>query len=455
MKITQNGFYWFLWSLSSSASIGVLGFMMVYEQNSTLFLPGMTTNGHYQIEIKCSACHTPFMGVKPDACMSCHEEELKRANDSHPKSKFTDPRNADRVALLDARNCITCHEEHVEDRTHSMGVTLPTNYCYYCHQDIGQVRPSHRDLPYNSCATSGCHNFHDNTALYEDFLLDHANSPDLKSPAAIPALKTDLTSASHPAALTRADANAPSGMKFDSIVYQEWETTAHAYAGVNCMDCHSAEASGGSKTWTEIPSNEACARCHSFEHQSFLEGRHGMRLAQGLPPMRPAIARLPMKPESAQKVLNCNACHSAHAYDTRRAAVDACLQCHNDDHSLNYLNQDSPHYNLWKTALTSDGDLTQGVSCATCHMPRTEYKENGQNQIRIIHNQNDNLRPNEKMVRGVCLYCHGLQFTLDSLADEKLIQANFNHPPESHVQSIEWGKKQNDEITATKERKRN
>ena len=72
-------------------------------------------------------------------------------------------------------------------------------------------------------------------------------------------------------------------------------------------------------------------------------------------------------------------------------------------------------------------------------MPRTTVEdEEGLERVVTNHNQNDNLRPNEKMARSVCLDCHGLQFTLDALADPALIRRNFSGPSAVHVESIEW-----------------
>ena len=165
----------FLWIV---ISIAITSFYTWKLQDSegdgqTVFTPGQMTHGHHQIEMSCQECHTELMGVKQDACLKCHEQELNEANDSHPASKFKDPRNADRLKKLDARYCITCHVEHREDLTHPMGVTLPTDYCYHCHDDISEERPSHAGMPFNTCATAGCHNYHDNSALYEDFLAKH------------------------------------------------------------------------------------------------------------------------------------------------------------------------------------------------------------------------------------------------------------------------------------------
>ena len=160
-----------------------------------------------------------------------------------------------------------------------------------------------------------------------------------------------------------------------------------------------------------------------------------MRIASGLTPMSARLARLPMKPQAAGLELTCSSCHSAHRFDTHRAALDACLGCHDDRHSLAYLK--SRHYSLWKNEIEGGGQAGSGVSCATCHLPRERRKEDGSDAVFVQHNQNHNLRPNEKMARGVCLSCHGLEFTLDALADAELIEKNFVGQPARRVKSVE------------------
>jgi hypothetical protein len=112
-------------------------------------LPGRTTSGHYQIELACESCHTSSFTDKDEmqqACTGCHGAELKEANDTHPLSKFTDPRNADRLEKLDATLCVTCHVEHRPRITHAMGVTLPKDLCFHCHAEIAADRPSHAGM---------------------------------------------------------------------------------------------------------------------------------------------------------------------------------------------------------------------------------------------------------------------------------------------------------------------
>jgi formate-dependent nitrite reductase cytochrome c552 subunit len=160
-----------------------------------------------------------------------------------------------------------------------------------------------------------------------------------------------------------------------------------------------------------------------------------MRLASGLPPMSPAHARLPMAPGTADRTLGCTSCHSDHEFDTRRAAADACLECHADKHSLAY--KSSPHFALWRAEINGGAAVGSGVSCATCHLPRLVSEEGDAKVVRVQHNQNANLRPNEKMIREVCMNCHGLGFSIDALADPALVEANFRGSPAHHIESIE------------------
>ena len=155
-----------------------------------------------------------------------------------------------------------------------------------------------------------------------------------------------------------------------------------------------------------------------------------MRLSLGLSPMTPGEARHPMTAESSHRSLTCSSCHSAHRYDTVTAAVSSCVSCHDDQHSREYAG--SPHYQLWLAEVSGEALAGSGVSCASCHMPRIDDGD-----VKVSHNQNANLRPREKMVRSVCLECHGLQFSLDALADPALKENCYSTLPAARVESLE------------------
>jgi hypothetical protein len=392
------------------------------------FLPGATSHGHHQIEMRCDVCHFPEGqgsapgAVRKDACVACHGEELKRVRDSHPERKFADPRHADLLLALDARECATCHVEHRPQWTDGMGVTLPLDYCAHCHQDIARERPSHEGMGFETCATAGCHNFHDNQALYEDFLAAHLDEPDMLERPFVPVFRVVNAESDTYAtpAVAAGDADAPPSQLRDETLVAAWAGDAHAAAGVNCTACHG-------ESWNPKPAWTSCRDCHRAEAAGFLEGRHGMRLAQGLDPMKVEWARIPMKADAAHRELTCVSCHGAHGFDTRRAAVESCLQCHDDGHSRAYAG--SPHHRAWQREMDGLAPAGSGVSCATCHMPRLAHGSDSTRFIHADHNQNATLRPNEKMLRPVCLECHGLGFAMEALADPARIAGNFSGPP--------------------------
>lgn len=146
-------------------------------QGKTWFTPGAPSPGHHQIIASCKTCHVPYQKVNNQVCLDCHAKALEKADDKHAESKFQDPRNAALIEKLDATLCITCHGEHMEGQTDNYGVTLPKDFCIECHRDVGDTRPSHKGLPFTGCAQAGCHNYHDNQALYEDFLIRHLDEP--------------------------------------------------------------------------------------------------------------------------------------------------------------------------------------------------------------------------------------------------------------------------------------
>lgn len=431
---------WGIWLIATIGLASYYGFKMFQSDNKEALLIGDASHGHFQIELACSSCHTaPFGGpeVIQDACTNCHAEELEESHDSHPKKKFTDPRNADLLEVIDARYCVSCHTEHKKEQTEPMGLTLPKDYCFHCHQDIEEERKSHKDLAFDSCASAGCHNYHDNRALYEDFLVDNHQGPWLKEIARITEANaaTNLAVAYIPTSqpsLTQKKTDHPD-------IYKSWSASSHANAGVDCGGCHS----NSEQQWIEKPSIVQCQTCHTSEAESFQQGKHGMRLAVGMSAVSPSDSLMSFKEQSLGQHQSCNSCHDSHKPDRVFAAKDACLGCHNDEHTLAF--ESSPHGQLFNKAIAGVIPADEAVTCATCHMPREEKLENGKKVIAVNHNQNHILRPNEKMIRPVCLQCHNLEFSIDALADEALIKSNFNGKPSIHIPSIDWAIKRVEE----------
>lgn len=419
-----------LWLLVTGL-VGGFGAYRLRSNDQTVYLPGATSHGHYQIEMACNQCHTPFEGVSNDACLKCHGQ-ARDAADSHPKTKFDDPRNAAQLAKIDATRCVTCHAEHWPAGTHTEGYTMPVDFCVECHADVGNERPSHSGMSFFSCNDVGCHNYHDNRSLWEDYLKQHIGAPATLASAHVPQ-RGPKPETNPPNALLAKDADTPPTVAVAAVLVNEWAASAHARGGVNCTGCHGGIAS----PWVRNPSTTVCERCHEDQGQQIRLGRHGMRLAVGLEPMKPGLARLPMDPKLQEHQIGCGSCHTAHAYDARMAAAGSCPNCHTDEHTRNY--DRSPHYKTWAAEASGKAPPGTGVSCATCHLPRRKDPANG--LTLVDHNQNSNLRPRDKMVRDVCVHCHSASFSIDSLADAELVRQNFAGRPLKHVSSMDMVEK--------------
>ncbi len=212
-------------------------------------------------------------------------------------------------------------------------------------------------------------------------------------------------------------------------INQQWETSAHALNDVNCASCHQ---NSETDAFEANPTHESCQSCHEDAVDTFLLGKHGIRLLEEQTPLTPAMARIPMKHEAFDKQMNCNACHDVHTVNTVQASVDACLTCHNDNHSLNYEN--SKHAKDVFATLKENPELprpgAEAVTCATCHLPRTAQKKgDGSLFVNVNHNNTYTLKPADRMVGDVCMNCHGLEYSYNSIFDEELVEANFDRPP--------------------------
>lgn len=483
---------WLLWTALTLAGALAVGAAVFVGGDRTPLLLGRTTGVHAQFQTACETCHAaePLSATADalkalnESCRGCHDEELKASDDSHPRKKFRDPRMADYWAKLDARDCTTCHVEHEPELTRPGAVTLAADYCQACHaegeQNVRAERASHAGLGFETCASAGCHNFHDNRALYEDFLVKHADEPwlaDHPANAAAAALRAPGARFARPAgpALALAQAAAPAAVlaRFPQQALAAWAASAHAGTGVNCAACDAPRAKDAAALeaeWSDAFDLKACAKCHRAEARTWAEGRHGMAFHPGIakprklekrlaaiglkgaeadlpaavaawlldarpaPLMTVAASALPMKPDAAHQALTCSSCHDPHAPDRRTARVDACVACHDDDHTKAWFG--SPHRNLYLAELAGTGAPGSGVGCADCHMPKIEDPDSG--RPFTTHNQNAYLRPNEKMARPVCMTCHGLGFALDALADPALVSNNFKGRPAAHVPGIDW-----------------
>ena len=92
-------------------------------------------------------------------------------------------------------------------------------------------------------------------------------------------------------------------------IEEQWQSSAHALAEVNCSSCHQEEKT---KKFVARPTQESCQSCHEQAVETFLLGKHGIRILEGKSPLTPEMAYLPMQASAQSKVMNCNTCHNVH-----------------------------------------------------------------------------------------------------------------------------------------------
>ena len=113
---------------------------------------------------------------------------------------------------------------------------------------IALLSPGNSRRPANSCraripkhATAGCHNYHDNSSLYESFITSHLNEPDFKANGRVPerdSTKNNSIDSSIP--LTQVEKfNMPSNVPVTRELLNSWQKSIHAQKLINCKHCHS------------------------------------------------------------------------------------------------------------------------------------------------------------------------------------------------------------------------
>ena len=251
-------------------------------------------------------------------------------------------------------------------------------------------------------------------------------------------------------------------------VVHEYEMSAHAKKGVNCLDCHQPAAGQESKDHHGFVISAKltagnCRGCHEDIYQQFLRSRHAAPSwgaiygEKGLTPeqvnfseqYQPGGTRRPPhpfvqaeggsamtsgceqchsvgKPNADGTIGTCTACHTRH---TRSVAIarepSTCAQCHmGPDHSQIEIYEESRHGVMFqaqhgllnmsappKTLTTRDMFVP---TCATCHM-------SGINGLGVTHDPSERLsyylasavtekRPNyaqaQAKMKQICGQCH-------------------------------------------------
>lgn len=251
-------------------------------------------------------------------------------------------------------------------------------------------------------------------------------------------------------------------------VVHEYEMSAHAGKGVNCLDCHQPSAGQEKEDHHGFVISKHltagnCRSCHENIYQQFLRSRHAAPAwaaiygEKGLTreqvnfseTYQPGGTRRPQhpfvqleggaamvsgceqchsvgKPNSDGTIGTCTVCHTRHTSSVRIARLPStCAQCHmGPDHSQIEIYEESKHGMMFQAQeglLNLDAEpkklTTRDMfvpTCATCHM-------SGINGLGVTHDPSERLsyfladavtekRPNfaanQAKMKQICAQCH-------------------------------------------------
>lgn len=209
--------------------------------------------------------------------------------------------------------------------------------------------------------------------------------------------------------------------KASSGLTQQWKDSAHSEAGVNCMDCHQADADDADAithegfTIATIVSPKDCGRCHTTEveqHTGSVHSEAVALIADRMPAMTEHVSGAAMNaggctqchgsvvkvkadgsldpatwPNSGIGRVNpdgskgsCSSCHGRHRFSKAQAREpEACVRCHSGPDSPDKeVFEASKHgmiYSAYKSEMNLNADTwvagkdyTAAPTCTTCHM---------------------------------------------------------------------------------------
>ncbi|OOZ43122.1 cytochrome c3 family protein [Solemya velum gill symbiont] len=103
--------------------------------------PGKPIEAHAELATDCFACHTPFIGSRPDKCIVCHKVEEIGLKTTKGLSIVKEKKNVVFHQELIEEDCVSCHSDHkgvqafrpISQFTHELLESKLQEQCDSCH----------------------------------------------------------------------------------------------------------------------------------------------------------------------------------------------------------------------------------------------------------------------------------------------------------------------------------
>ncbi len=118
---------------------------LVIMEPQSMIAPGDPMQAHEEIASDCFACHTPFIGSRPEKCMACHKVEDIGLKTTEGVTISREKKNVAFHQKLVEEDCVACHSDHkgvmpfrpISQFSHELVELSTREQCDGCHSNPG------------------------------------------------------------------------------------------------------------------------------------------------------------------------------------------------------------------------------------------------------------------------------------------------------------------------------
>ena len=123
--------------------------------------PGKLIDAHTELATDCFACHTPFVGSKPEKCIACHEVAEIGIKTTKGLAIDKEEKNVAFHQKLTEEDCVACHSDHkgvqafrpIGQFSHQLLEPAVEKQCDSCHVNPGDALHQKIEGNCGSCHT--------------------------------------------------------------------------------------------------------------------------------------------------------------------------------------------------------------------------------------------------------------------------------------------------------------
>lgn len=120
---------------------------LAISSSEIMISPGKPIEAHSEIATDCFACHTPFLGSRPDKCIACHKVDQIGIKTTKGLPIDKEDKNVAFHQQLIEDDCVACHSDHrgvqafrpIGQFSHQLIEPSVIDNCNDCHSNPGDA----------------------------------------------------------------------------------------------------------------------------------------------------------------------------------------------------------------------------------------------------------------------------------------------------------------------------